>query len=32
MDVYDGIPHFVAVALETGQAIPLEIKGLTSSE
>jgi hypothetical protein len=32
MDVYDGIPHFVAVALETGQIIPLEIKGLTSSE
>ena len=32
MHVYDGIPHFVAVALETGQAIPLEIKGLTSSE
>lgn len=32
MDVYDGISHFVAVALETGQTIPLEIKGLTSSE
>jgi len=32
MDVYDGIPHFVTVALDTGQAIPLEIKGMTESE
>jgi len=32
MDVYDGIPHFVVVSLETGQAIPLEITGMTSSE
>jgi dipeptidyl aminopeptidase/acylaminoacyl peptidase len=32
MDVYDGLPHFVMVSLETGQAIPLEIKGMTSSE
>jgi hypothetical protein len=32
MDVYDGTPHFVAVALDTGQAIPLEIKGMTESE
>jgi len=32
MDVYEGIPHFVAVSLETGQAMPLEIKGMTESE
>ena len=32
MHVYDGVPHFVAIALETGQVIPLEIKDLTSSE
>lgn len=28
MDVYDGLPHFVTVALETGEAIQLEIKGM----
>ncbi len=32
MDVYEGIPHFVTVSLETGQPMPLEIKGLTESE
>ncbi|NOH02710.1 MAG: hypothetical protein HND47_12490 [Chloroflexi bacterium] len=32
MDVYDGMPHFVTVSLETGQTIPLEIKGMTESE
>jgi WD40-like Beta Propeller Repeat len=32
IDVYDGIPHFVAVSLETGQATPVEIKGMESSE
>lgn len=32
MDVYDGIPHFVTVSLETGQALSLEIKGMTESE
>lgn len=32
MDVYDGTPHFVAIALETGQARPVEIKGLMHTE
>jgi len=32
MDVYEGIPHFVAVALETGQATPLIITGMTRVE
>lgn len=32
MDVYDGTPHFLAVALETGQTVRLEIKGLAHTE
>lgn len=32
MDVYDGMPRFVVVSLETGEAIPLEIKGMAESE
>lgn len=32
MDVYEGIPHFVTVALETGQSTILTIKGMTESE
>jgi hypothetical protein len=32
MDVYAGIPQFVTVSLETGKAIPLEIKGMESGE
>lgn len=32
MDVYDGMPHFVTVSLETGETVNLEIKGMTESE
>lgn len=32
MDVYDGVPHFEVVSLETGQSVRLEIKGMTDSE
>lgn len=32
MDVYEGLPHFVTVSLESGQATPLEIPGMTASE
>lgn len=32
MDVYDGMPHFVTVSLETGVTVNWEIKGMTESE
>ena len=32
MDVYEGIPHFVVVALETGQSAVVTMKGMTDLE